>query len=191
MATLVNSGGMTQYTGDTRMVRVVRNPQGEAVQLPLFAEKPLARASDPPSSKAAARRLVTSGKHESDKARVLEALRECPGSSSKAVTRVLASKYGDVLHRLSPPARPGARRLGAARRSGRSRRSDVVACRVGASRARTLEHLCPAPPDARTGAGFGLSGVRVPYNSRRRSRRGPGSVEYQRIRLVPRAVGLW
>jgi len=76
-------------------------------ELPLFEAAHLARATDPPSSKRAARRLTTSGRHKSQKARVLRALRDYPGLTSKELALAMGEDRYMVARRLPDLERDG------------------------------------------------------------------------------------
>lgn len=84
-----------------------------AAELP--EERKLARASDPSTSKAAAERVVRSGRQASQKDRVLTALRDRPGSTSGELAAALGGDRYIASRRLPDLERDGLVARGASR----------------------------------------------------------------------------
>lgn len=86
-------------------------------QLSLFSGSellsvPTARATDPQSSLAAARRHLASGRSESNAATVLAAVRRWPGSTSRELSERIPLERHEVARRLSGLERAGHVRKG-------------------------------------------------------------------------------
>lgn len=71
------------------------------------SDLPLFRNTDPPGSRHAAHRIIRTGRLASDMARVLDALRDHPGLSSKALAGLMGADRYMVARRLPDLRRQG------------------------------------------------------------------------------------
>jgi hypothetical protein len=104
------------------------------------AAVPLSHRDDPVTSYLAADRLRRSGRHLSQKRRVLEALRRCDGATSGELGASLGKDWLYAARRLTEPERDGLARKG-----------DIRPCRIKGSKCVTWWLTEPPSPSVSGG----------------------------------------